>query len=260
METVNFMLLKKIFLPAILLIFCFGISNGLYANDFSSFIEQGKNYYQAGNLDEATNEFKNAIKVNPNSANAHFYLGYVFAEKFRKSHSEASMKHLADQMSGKAEKPPLNIPTEELNKIYEKYGLLLDFKDKSIEEFTRALELNPDLYMARYFIAVNHLNNKRFVEAAKEYQKAIKSNPTHVISHGGLGAAYKAMGKYDLAIASYEESIKLDGDISMANLDLAEIYLKTNQREKAEEILKEMKEKNHILYDSLFMLIKQYEK
>ncbi len=167
------------------------------------------------------------------------------------------MKHLADQMNNKTDKNPTNTTEKEMQKIYISYGLQPEYETKAIQEFKRVVELDPDAWMARYFIAVNHLNNKRYSEAEKEYIEGIRANPKHVISYGGLGSAYHAMGKYDLAIKNYKKSIALDGDISDTNLELARAYMETNQLEKAEAILKEMKEQNHILYGSLYMLLYQ---
>jgi len=51
-------------------------------SDFDSLIKLGKSYYQSGFIDKAVNEFKKAIEINPNSAEAHFSLGYIYSEKY----------------------------------------------------------------------------------------------------------------------------------------------------------------------------------
>lgn len=248
--------MKSIFTILVAIFLLFSPFNNAVADDFESAIESGKSYYRQQNLDKAQEEFKKAVSLQPSSADAHYFLGYVLSEKYRNSHKEASTKHLMAQMSTGESSTEQSV--QELEKEYIRYGLKPNLLEQSLKEFKIVTELDPSRYMAWYFIAVDHLNNKRYDMAIEYYTNALKAKPDHIISLSGLGSAYSSTGKTDLAIQYYEKSIGLDPEISMTHLDLAKIYLEQGQKEKSIEIHNEMKRQNSILYDSLTYLIDQY--
>ncbi|MDA3896384.1 MAG: tetratricopeptide repeat protein [Desulfobacteraceae bacterium] len=223
-------------------------------NNFEYHLLQGKDFHRQGNLDKAQDEYEHAISIKPDSDEAHFLLGYVFFKKYQRSHRAATQSYIYEQI---VNSPPSQgeITDDELQRTLETYGLQPNYEKKAIKEFKRTAELNPNHYMARYHIAVDHLNNKRYEKAIIEYKVALRANPTHVISHGGLGDAYHGLGKLELAIQSYKKSIDLDDQLSMTHMDLAKVYLKIGKREKAIEILNEMEKQKHVLYESLRMVI-----
>ncbi len=229
---------------------CFSANDG-----FNSAIDTGKKYYRQGNLEKAQKVFQKAVNLKHSSADAHYFLGYVLSEQYRKSHSDASMKYLQDQIN----KHNSNLSVQELNQIYINYGLQPKYLEQSLEEFKLVTELDPNRYMAWYFLAVDHLNNKRYKEAISRYKEALKANPKHQISYSGLGSAYSAIGENELAITYYKKAIDLDSEISMTHYNLAKVYLELGQKDNAKAILKEMKEQKSILYESLMILIIQYQ-
>ena len=224
-------------------------------HQFEIHLQQGKTFHRNGNLDEALIHFEQSLAIKPSSDEIHYLVGLVYYKKYLESHEIAGKRHVQEQLANERTISPDELTQEEWEHLYKGYGLRTDYKIRALEEFAQTLALNPDHRWARYHIAVEQLNKGRFNDAIREYKEIIRVNPEHAISYSGLGKAYHNLGKYDLAISNYKKAISLSGDMSSTDLDLARAYLDIGQREKAIKILEEMKKQNHILTDSLRLLV-----
>ena len=84
---------------------------------------------------------------------------------------------------------------------------------------------------------------KRFQEqenykmAAREYEKAVKADPSYAEAHSNLGFSYRKQGKFDKAVRSYKKAIELDPELAEAHEYLGEAYAEMGKFELAEEEL-----------------------
>ncbi|MGB0909344.1 MAG: tetratricopeptide repeat protein [Nitrospirales bacterium] len=235
-------------------------------HQFNVHLQLGKLFQKTGHLENALPHFEQALAIKPSSDEIHYVIGLVYYEKFIRSHDMAGNRHVQKQFDN-IQKQQINehntsqlefsqLTHEEVEQLYEKkYSLRTDYKIRALEEFAQTLALNPDNWWAGYHIAVDHLNNRRFNIAIREYKKVIRSNPQLGISYSGLGNAYHELGNYDLAISNYKKAISLSKEMTSIDLDLAHAYLETGQKEKALKIYDEMKKQNHTLTYSLQLLI-----
>ena len=76
------------------------------------------------------------------------------------------------------------------------------------------------------FAAQNQLNN-----AIKNYQKAIKINPSYAQAYNNLGVALQKLNKLDDAIFQYNKAINLKNDFPEAYNNLGNAYLDLNKPE-----------------------------
>ena len=72
-----------------------------------------------------------------------------------------------------------------------------------------ALDLDPNLFQARYELAALLHHNRRLPEAIKHFEQIVKLNPEHVGSHYYLAAAYSYLSERKLAKKHYEIALKL---------------------------------------------------
>jgi tetratricopeptide (TPR) repeat protein len=82
------------------------------------------------------------------------------------------------------------------------------------------------------FIRMGDIKN-----AALEIQKLISIDSTNIKYHGILGELYEANYQYDLALKAYESLIKIDSTNQEGLLALAEMYKKTGNEKKYQEII-----------------------
>jgi tetratricopeptide (TPR) repeat protein len=78
-------------------------------------------------------------------------------------------------------------------------------------------------------------------KAIEEYKKAIELNPNYLQAHMNLGAAYIGQKKYDQAIDEFNTVVKLNYYYGTAHYNLGYVYLLKDEKGKAQEELKILK-------------------
>jgi len=207
-------------------------------------LEAYKNYIEARELyrkfyyEDALPYLEKAVEIDPTFLQAysllfytHTYLGNIEARE------EALIK--AKALSYKAtERGKLSIDRnyaqhiekdqekvlDILHQIAEKYpketgphyslGYYYHSRDpnRAIEEYKKALELNPDHWNAHNQIGYLYLDRKNYEKAVEHFQKYVDLNPTDANPLDSLAEAYYRMGRLDEAIAKYKEALKIKPD------------------------------------------------
>ena len=92
-------------------------------------------------------------------------------------------------------------------------ALNLNKPEKALEDFTRAVKIDPkraDGYLGR----ANALNTLgRYQESLEDYDKALEIDPNLANAYVNRGSAYSHLGEYEKAIADYEKGLELDPKI-----------------------------------------------
>ena len=90
-------------------------------------------------------------------------------------------------------------------------ALLEQYKAReAIESFQRALEIKPDLLLARINLAIAFYYLPDAEAAKREAEKALRQNPTAPQPHYILGLIARAQNQFDQALAEFEKVLKLD--------------------------------------------------
>ncbi|MDD5065491.1 MAG: tetratricopeptide repeat protein [bacterium] len=144
--------------------------------------------------------------------------------------------------------------------LYYKLGLSLEANKKfneAIEEYKKALQLNPGFKPAKNRLANAHykkgvvlFNAKQYSESRDEFQNALRYNPSFFDAQDKIdyleslkyintaGDQYER-GEYDKAIESYKMALKTYRDMKELYLNLANIYIIKKDFRNAEKILNE---------------------
>jgi tetratricopeptide (TPR) repeat protein len=85
----------------------------------------------------------------------------------------------------------------------------------------------------------DHSNSGKYEEAIESYKQAIKLNPDDAYAHTRLGVAYYKSGKYQEAIKSYKRAIRLDPDDKSAHYNLGIAYFESGMNKEAIESFKQ---------------------
>ena len=92
-------------------------------------------------------------------------------------------------------------------------NLNLNKPEKALEDFSRAIEIDPsraDGFVGR----ANTLNTlKRYEEALRDFDIAIEIDPKLANAYVNRGSAYSHLGQYEKAITDYEKGLELDPKI-----------------------------------------------
>jgi len=113
-----------------------------------------------------------------------------------------------------------------------------------IERFRRYAELQPGDGRALYYYAMSLWKGKRAQDPTLDLkqiesllQRAIAADPKLAEAYVQLGNLSSDQGKFADAIPKYQRALELDGDLVDARYRLGQAYVRTGQKDKAQEQL-----------------------
>ena len=118
------------------------------------------------------------------------------------------------------------------------YGWKGEF-DRAIEDFDKAIKLNPEYALAYNNRGVAYSDLDRDEEAIADYNKAIELDPTLAGAYNNRGLAYYSLEKYRKAESDYKKAIELDQNFDIAHANLGDSLFMTEDYDNAEEEYRE---------------------
>ena len=120
--------------------------------------------------------------------------------------------------------------------------------DRAIAEGKRAIELDPlSLINNADLGGVVYLYARRYDEAIAQLRKTIEIDPRFYLAHYYLGQVFQLKGQPTEAIAEYQKAVELDDDPS-ALAFLGQAYARAGQRNEAQKILARLTEEAKYRY------------
>jgi len=184
--------------------------NEEFLNDYS-FVRAGNQFFKAGDEDNAIQEYQKALELNPNNAEAHLKLGFLFYNV--KKMNKKGMEHYY-----KAFKLNSNDP-----RILHDLGMALLHQgklDEAIKYLSEALQLMPDGISMQYNAANMHYSLGRALlykakseEAMLHLFKTLSLEPNHAQARYWLALALADQGQFEQALKHYSKAIQLNPSV-----------------------------------------------
>jgi superkiller protein 3 len=106
-------------------------------------------------------------------------------------------------------------------------------KDSDSEYIKRALDLNPNLYVAHNDLGTVYLGSCNYDKAIHHFRRTVELNPDSPLAHNNLGHALAEMGKIEEAVKEYKKAIEIDPDNDLAHSNLATALINKGEIGKA---------------------------
>ncbi|MGB2864717.1 MAG: tetratricopeptide repeat protein [Sedimentisphaerales bacterium] len=158
-----------------------------FLNDYS-FVRAGNEFFKAGDTDNAIQEYKRALELNPNNSEAHLRLGFLMYNA-RRMYKEG-MAHYNDALKANPSDP----------RIHHDLGMAL-------------------LHQRQYDEAIKHL-----LEALRRMPNGLDKQYNPIGMHLNLALAYSYAGRPEEAITHFSEVVRLDPNNAPAHYRLASNY------------------------------------
>jgi Flp pilus assembly protein TadD len=182
----------------------------------------GNNLHKADRVDEAGEEYRIALRLDPKEKEPHFGLGQVLA-------AQSQLSEASSEIEEALRSDPRN------GEYHSEYGCVLERlsqKDKASAEHVTATRLAPNSGRVHYEYAMFLFRDGRLDQAIPEFEVALKHNPNHPEAHYHLGRALYVKGDYEGAKVHYLETARLDPKAPVHS-GLGAAYFRLGQTSKA---------------------------
>ncbi len=152
-----------------------------------------------GKFQEVEDLLRSYLKAHPGSARAYYDLGYVL---FRTHQISASVQALAKSLQ-------LDISNPEAHKVLGLDFTIIGKYDEAQIELEQAARLKPHSAEIHYFLGRIHYTRNAFPLAKKEFEEAIRLDPSYMKAYDNLGLTMEGMGDDRAALANYEKAFEV---------------------------------------------------
>ncbi len=229
------------------------------------YFQAGQRYYAKGKYAEAVIEYLNAVKIDPNFAEAHYQLAesYLKIQKTQDAleHFVRTVDLQPQNYHARMEMAGLLIAGGDLQQAEEQVNLLLKERpddaevhslDSSllaaqgnvagaIDEMQKNIALGPDRWQAYLSLALLQLRDHRTAAAEESFKKIIALNPTATQAHLVLGGYYQSQNRFSEAEQQFRQAIDIDPKNPTLRGALVHLYIAEGRRPDAEQIAKQAK-------------------
>jgi tetratricopeptide (TPR) repeat protein len=139
-----------------------------------SLIDRGKEFYKEDLDGEAAGAFEQAVKLDPESAEARYRLGLAYSALDREDEAKESLKRSIELYKKTIESDPND--AEAFFNLGEAYSVLHQ-EEEAARAYRQAIRLKPDHEEAYYQLGMSQTRLARYDEASTSFQKALELDP-----------------------------------------------------------------------------------
>jgi len=201
-------------------------------------------YREADRLDDAINEYNNAIAIGSLDAESHNGFGTALAAK---GLTQDAIKEFKTAISLD---PMSTLPHFNLSALYSMLGQQND----ALMEIQQALKIEPDNPDAYNYMGMAYGYLSQFDKSIEAFRHALSLDPHNADYLTNLATTYQREGKYDEAIALYREGLAFDSQMPTYWFNLGNTYLLKGMYPEAVAALKkaaELQPQNPEIYQKL---------
>ncbi len=201
---------------------------GSPASDSESWIWLGIADARLGEYASAVASFKQALELNPTSADAHYYLGAALDSLGKTDEAQTRYQEATRLQPGFA-------------RAHLALGNLLlrtGFPDRAETAYRATLGIEPEHPDALANLGVALKQQSRMEAALDFFSRAIRLRPNDAGLHTNIGNTYLQLEEFQSAIAAFRRALDLDPDQTGAYSGLAGALIRLGQTDEAAALLR----------------------
>ena len=206
-------------------------------------LNTGITAYQKGDYKKAIIAFRNAIGLAPQSANAVDTANYVASSYLKLGDSYSAAKAYEEAIALDPSRDDTHIKLGNLYYSEERYR-------EAEEQYSQAVKLNPDP-VNLYSLGQAYIKTGRYNDAEDQFSRIQRLAPKAVNGPYGMGLNYSAQGRYEEAVAMFQDAIDLDDEFYDAYVEMGYAYADMGDMDMAQEVFELLEEPRPELADIL---------
>jgi tetratricopeptide (TPR) repeat protein len=190
----------------------------------------GKSYFMMAEFDKAAHELQETLRISPGDYDAEYTLGLCYLKQKNVAQARQLYERMADRMGNR---PALRVL---IGRAYRETGFLAE----SIEEFKKAIELDPKFPRVHYYLGLTYLYKDgaaRIPDAMEEFKIELAANPDEYFANFYLGILYIMDRKWEPAIALLEKATQKQPNNPDPYFHLGQAYQGAGKHKEAIEVL-----------------------
>jgi tetratricopeptide (TPR) repeat protein len=208
-----------------------------------NYLALGVSQLKAEKYEEAVKSFKQSVKLDPSSSQAHHNLGVAYVRLGRNREALDEFR-LSNRIEPEYQK--LLIPISPPGGPNE---------TRTLEELRQAAAADSRDIHAAFALAQGFHRAELLEEAVGQYGWVVSRSPRHAGAHYGLGSSYAQLGRYEDAIGSLKEAVHLKPSWAAPHYTLGLVHLLQGDVEKAFREYQVLRQIDARLADNLFAKI-----
>ena len=187
--------------------------------------------FMRGEFARAVTELETALKLAPRDYDAAYTLGLAYLKQNQIAPAKQLYARMLRQLGAR---PQLHIV---FGRAYRETGFLAE----AIEEFKKAVALEPKSSRAHYYLGLTYLlkdGSSRFNDAAEEFKIALASNPDDYFANYYLGIIHLKERRLEPAINLLEKACRIQPDNPDPYFQLAQAYQAAEKYDRVIETLR----------------------
>jgi len=213
----------------------------------------GMSLQEAGQSEAAIQQFREAMRLNPDFAEAHYNLALVYEGAGQRQeairHWEEALRLEPDFPEAENNLGAALMAQGEVREAIDHYQQAVRLKPgfagarynlavaleqagrvrEAIEEYKQVLRYQPESTAARNNLGVALMGQGQVPEAMEQYEQALRIKPENTEAHYNLGIALTRLGRIADAITQYEQALRIRPDFAEAHARLGAAFLLTNR-------------------------------
>ena len=161
----------------------------------------GKTYFMMGDFEKATRELQEALRLSPNDYDAEYTLGLCYLKRKDVPQARQTFEGMVNRLGNR---PALRVL---IGRAYRETGFL----PESIEEFKKAIALDPKFPRVHYYLGLTYLYKDgaaRIPDATEEFKIELAANPDEYFANFYLGILYIMERKFEPAVGLLEKAAR----------------------------------------------------
>ncbi len=191
----------------------------------------GKTYFMLGEFAKSAGELETARKLAPNDYDVAYTVGLAYL----KQHQLAPAKQIYDRMREQlGDRPQLHVV---FGRAYRETGFL----PEAIEEFKKAVALDPHFPRAHYYLGLTYLlkdGAARLNDAAEEFKIELIAHPDEFFANYYLGIIYLIERRWELSISFLQKASRAEPNNPDPYFHLGQAYQGVEKHSQAIEVLR----------------------